>query len=85
MVTGGDGAFLFPDLLAGTYDLTVKMDGFKPYEQKGIAVGATERIGLKPITLQVGGPERTDRRRRGGAAGADDQRIAIGSCDAAAD
>jgi len=53
--TGPDGTFVFPDLLAGTYDITVKMDGFKTYEQKGIAVGATERVGLKAITLQVGG------------------------------
>jgi Carboxypeptidase regulatory-like domain len=55
MVTGPDGSFLFPDLLAGTYDITVRMNGFKTYEQKGIAVGATERVGLKPIALQVGG------------------------------
>src|SRR4029453_4779255 len=54
-VTTGDGTFLFPDLLAGTYDISVKMDGFKPYEQKGIVVGATEGIGLKAIALQVGG------------------------------
>ena len=47
-VTGPDGAFVFPDLLAGTYDITVKMQGFKPYEQKGIVLGATERVGLEP-------------------------------------
>jgi hypothetical protein len=28
-VTGTDGAFVFPDLLAGTFDLTVTMQGFK--------------------------------------------------------
>src|SRR4029453_5735116 len=54
-ITGPDGAFIFPDLLAGNYDITARMDGFKTYEQKGIAVGATERVGLKSITLQVGG------------------------------
>ena len=36
-VTGPTGAFLFPDLLAGTFDLTVSVQGFKSYEQKGIA------------------------------------------------
>ena len=35
-VTGADGAFVFPDLLAGTFDLTVNVQGFKSYEQKGI-------------------------------------------------
>ena len=34
-VTGTDGGFVFPDLLAGTFDLTVTMQGFKTYEQKG--------------------------------------------------
>ena len=33
-VTGTDGGFVFPDLLAGTFDLTVTMQGFKTYEQK---------------------------------------------------
>jgi hypothetical protein len=54
-VTGPDGSFVVPDLLAGTYDITAKMDGFRTFEQKGIALGATERLGLKTITLQVGG------------------------------
>ena len=54
-VTTSEGAFVFPDLFAGTYDLTVKMEGFKTFEQKGLVVGATERVGLKTITLQVGG------------------------------
>jgi carboxypeptidase family protein len=53
-ITGADGTFVFPDLLAGTYDISVKMDGFKTYEQKGIALGATERIGLRAIALEVG-------------------------------
>ena len=54
-VTGSDGVFLFPDLLAGTFDLTVSMQGFKTYEQKGIELGATERIGLRAIALDIGG------------------------------
>jgi hypothetical protein len=53
-VTGADGVFSFPDLLAGTYDLTVGVQGFKTYEQKGIILGATERIGLRQIALEVG-------------------------------
>jgi hypothetical protein len=54
-VTGADGAFLFPDLLAGTFDLTVTMQGFKTYEQKGIVLNSTERLRLRTIALEVGG------------------------------
>ena len=34
-VTGADGAFVITNLLAGTFDLSVTVQGFKPYEQKG--------------------------------------------------
>ena len=54
-MTGTDGAFLFPDLLAGTFDLTVTMQGFKTYEQKGIELGSTDRLRLRTIALDVGG------------------------------
>jgi hypothetical protein len=53
-VTDGSGHFVFPDLLAGTYDVTVGVDGFKTYEQKGIALASTERMALRTIVLQVG-------------------------------
>src|SRR4051812_48809196 len=53
-VTGADGTFQFPDLLAGTYDITVSVQGFKTYEQKGIVLGATERVALRQIALEVG-------------------------------
>jgi hypothetical protein len=58
-VTGTDGGFVFPDLLAGTFDLTVTMQGFKTYEQKGIVLGATERVALRAIALDVGGVAET--------------------------
>jgi hypothetical protein len=58
-VTGTDGGFVFPDLLAGTFDLTVTMQGFKTYEQKGIVLGATERVALRAIALDVGGMAET--------------------------
>jgi Carboxypeptidase regulatory-like domain len=58
-VTGTDGAFLFPDLLAGTFALTVTMPGFKSYTQQGIELGAAERLALRPIALDVGGLSET--------------------------
>lgn len=58
-VTGADGAFLFPDLLAGKYDITVTVSGFKTYEQKGISLASTERVGLRAIALEVGGVSET--------------------------
>jgi hypothetical protein len=58
-VTGTDGAFVFPDLLAGTFDLSVSVQGFKTYEQKGIVVGATDRVALRTIVLEVGTLEET--------------------------
>ena len=54
-ITGGDGVFVFPDLLAGTFDVTVAMQGFKNYEQKGVVLNATERVALRAIALEVGG------------------------------
>jgi hypothetical protein len=54
-VTGPDGAFLITNLLAGTFDLTVSVQGFRSYEQKGIVLGAAERLALRTIALEVGG------------------------------
>jgi hypothetical protein len=58
-VTGSDGAFLFPDLLAGMYDVKAELRGFKTYEQKGIVLSATERVALRAIALEVGALEET--------------------------
>src|SRR5438552_8444060 len=58
-VTGSDGAFLFPDLLAGTYDLKAELRGFKTFEQKGIVLSATEHVALRAIALAVGALEET--------------------------
>ena len=73
-VTGTDGTFVFPDLLAGTFDLTVTMQGFKTYEQKGIELGvdrsppaASDRARRRRRVGDGHGPVR-------GGAGADDQR-----------
>jgi hypothetical protein len=58
-VTGADGSFVFPDLLAGKYDISVTVSGFKTYEQKGVILASTERVALRAIALEVGGVAET--------------------------
>ena len=53
--TAADGTYVITNLLAGTFDLSVSVQGFKPYQQKGIVLGATERLALRAIALEVGG------------------------------
>ena len=52
--TDGTGAFLFPQLLASTYNLTVTSSGFKRYEQKEIVLASSERSALRTIVLELG-------------------------------
>ncbi|MBV9083145.1 MAG: TonB-dependent receptor [Acidobacteriaceae bacterium] len=52
--TTNDGYFSFPDLTPATFTLTIEMQGFKTYEQKGIGIDAGETRSLQTITLQVG-------------------------------
>ena len=58
-ISGSDGAFLFPDLLAGSYDLKAELKGFKSFEQKGIGLSATEHVAVRTIALEVGAIEET--------------------------
>jgi len=51
--TGTDGAFVFPLIPAGPYNLTVQAPGFRRFEQRGIIV-ATDASVTVPVTLQVG-------------------------------
>ena len=53
-VTDTAGAFVIADLLAGTYDVTVSLEGFKTYVQNGVVLSANERVALRAIALQVG-------------------------------
>ena len=60
-VTGADGTFVFPDLLAGTYDIKVTLEGFKTYEQQRLKLGQRARRAARD-------------RARGGRAVGDDLR-----------
>ena len=53
--TGDDGAFLFVDLVAGTYDLTVTRDGFNTVVRRDIPVASTERYRVQAIVLAPAG------------------------------
>jgi hypothetical protein len=48
--TGPDGLYTFPNLLRGTYNLTIEAKGFRKYEQLGIIIDlnarATQDVGL---------------------------------------
>lgn len=52
--TGGNGAFIFPDLVSGTYGLRITQSGFKTFVQNGIPVGTLEKVDVHTIALQVG-------------------------------
>lgn len=54
VTTDASGAFVVTELLAGTYEVTVSLEGFKTYVQTGIVLSANERVALRTIRLEVG-------------------------------
>ena len=54
VVTGSSGDFFFPDLVSGTYDISVDQAGFQTYEQKGISLAVAEKLALHAIQMSVG-------------------------------
>ena len=60
-MTDSSGSFVITNLVAGTYDVTVTLAGFKKYVQKGLVLTATERLSLPPLALEVGGIEESIR------------------------
>src|SRR5450755_208844 len=51
--TDGEGRFSFPNLMPGTYDVTVEAKGFNTYVQRGLLLLVNQSVSL-PITLAVG-------------------------------
>jgi hypothetical protein len=49
--TSAGGTFVITPVPAGSYTVEVEKSGFKKYTQSDIRLGATERVGLPPITL----------------------------------
>src|SRR6266478_6237760 len=52
--TNDSGDFVFPEVLPGTFDLQIEVQGFHGFEQKGIVLSSNERLALSPIQLQLG-------------------------------
>lgn len=48
------GTFLFAQLLAGNYTLTISAPGFKKHEEKDIVLSSSERAVVRPIALELG-------------------------------
>jgi hypothetical protein len=52
--SSAEGTYLFTPVLPGNYTLTVEVSGFKKYIQSGITLNVNDRMGLAPISLEVG-------------------------------
>ena len=52
--SNSEGAFVFSNVLPGAYSITVEVQGFKKYIQSGITLAVNDKLGLPPITLEVG-------------------------------
>ena len=58
MVSGGDGSFLFVNLIPGTYNLNASKSGFKLYEVKNITVAANQ-IFVQNVGMELGAVSET--------------------------
>ena len=52
--SGGEGTFVFTPVQAGNYSVMVEAPNFKKYTQSGVTLDVNERLGLPPITLEIG-------------------------------
>ena len=56
--TGGGGAFFFPDLASGVYEVTVTMPGFQRSLLQNISVSTSQTTDIR-VSLEVGQPTET--------------------------
>jgi hypothetical protein len=54
VTTEPSGAFLFPDLVPGSYSIQITHPGFKTYVERAINVSADEKVALHTIRVEVG-------------------------------
>ncbi len=58
VTSGTDGLYSFPNLLAGTYELTVSATGFRDYVQRGILLNLNQKVRID-VPLEVGAATET--------------------------
>ena len=58
VTSGTDGLYSFPNLLAGTYELTVSAPGFRDYVQRGILLNLNQKVRID-VPLEVGAAAET--------------------------
>lgn len=54
VTTSGEGAFVAPGLLPGTYTITIEMKGFKKLEKTGIVLSGADKLSAGEFVLTVG-------------------------------
>ena len=59
ITSNGSGDYVFPDVTPDTYTVEVTAPAFKKSLVKGIVVTGGDRVGVPPITLQIGGATET--------------------------
>src|ERR1035437_6636924 len=58
-VTNDSGDYVFPNVTADTYTVEVTAASFKTLRRTGIVVTGADRVGVPPLTLEVGGTAET--------------------------
>lgn len=53
VTSGGEGRFVVPSLLPGTYTIKVELQGFRPVEQRGLVVNVGQELTIN-LQMQVG-------------------------------
>ena len=53
-LTNGEGEYVFAAVLPGRFDVRVEFPNFRTFEQKGVAVSASERVVLPTFALALG-------------------------------
>ena len=59
LTANGSGDYVFPDITPDTYTVEVTAPAFKKSLVRGIVVTGGDRVGVPPITLEVGGATET--------------------------
>src|SRR5450759_2881240 len=58
-VTNDSGDYVFPNVTTDTYTVEVTAASFKTLRRTGIVVSGADRVGVPPVTLEVGGTAET--------------------------